>query len=1063
MPRSIDPSNIKKGSGLANQNSIDANAFVDELVEGLQAPLKAHIEDGLGAHAASAISTTGSQEQYFTMNAQGNFDELAALVPIKPSSIGTVGSLLSTFGIPDWGALKLYDAGLIERGDVASPDPTTPNTDAFVYPEFWYPAFETADILGTNLPGGVFDPWANDPITDPTFNVDPVGTGDPTYTGGGPGTTHHGAFTRGARPVIETARIIRAGPGNPVVVSGKLFPADRGVLALFHWPAGGDISAFLAQPLDVRVLAALNLGQGVNDDCDGDPGGIFTEGGVFGFPGRASGQLDLAELHAGVNAQTGDPLPAGPQPTAGQVRLGIDPNAGPVIPGGIKILGGTTLANGGGNDNNFFRYRLPHLNGYAEEGLAYTPPVEKPRYFEKPLVALDYLSPLTQAGDYEDFEKDYWTFQIARYRHRFNLLSPPGDQGSYFLLHFRREADFEAFARDGVMPDDLTDGYDLWSSGLVNYLNPESVDNLVDATDPADPQTSTAYHSLRAAVFEDPDPAPIALLDSYDYIGALDEVMFCSGVQYFLPNAAAGAGEGWKITELTLQLANLWSDAYLLGNHGTPAEQSPGLQHRPPVILYLGIGTSQQAVINGSGPGYTGVDNYQRVDFDYQDLDVLGGPWSLIQGPLAGQTADIVLTAVDTPIRFRGDDEPCHFWHNGNVRAFARRPLGNQDPLTLNTEFLFPLPGGDQILFHTTSQSPGFPSSGSYGNFPEPPNNYPRAPLENERKDVEERFLDEVYRFIVAEIPNLDPTYDPILMIGNLTGPGLPFAAAPIELPVRVGSSPAGTFGFASYLQNDYHLLDLSLAPVSEEAQVAGLPDRSPPVTDGAANPVPFAGRLIFPSEDYTVGFRPSVIAGDTSNAQFDYSGITNTRNYVRVLDAAYKNDTDPEPTVVGQSFLYFRVDGLHLEDFAYAPPGPGNSDIAILIKIPGLTTWMDLGRLDGDGPSKQDPLKDGAGCQVKGPETFNGFDAQTGVAYCQVKAHVGPVATVFANTVVAPPDRDVAPVVLRCLVPRTSTLDFRQGGPNGTSADARALVGVTVLRFSNQQGPDPFPLPTFP
>ena len=104
-----------------------------------------------------------------------------------------------------------------------------------------------------------------------------------------------------------------------------------------------------------------------------------------------------------------------------------------------------------------------------------------------------------------------------------------------------------------------------------------------------------------------------------------------------------------------------------------------------------------------------------------------------------------------------------------------------------------------------------------------------------------------------------------------------------------------------------------------------------------------------------------------------------------------------------GQTFVTIRVDGLTLEDFLYTPPGPGGATgvdaglytgIGISVKIPGLTTWMDLGRSDGDGPSKLDPLQDGAGCKVIGPETFNGIDPDSGMVYAQVKVNVGPAIT---------------------------------------------------------------------
>ena len=80
-----------------------------------------------------------------------------------------------------------------------------------------------------------------------------------------------------------------------VLVSGSLFPADRGTLALFHIPAGGTIQ-------DITCLAALNCGQGIEDGCDGETGGIWTYGAnndPYTYPAAASGQFDLIELHTG--------------------------------------------------------------------------------------------------------------------------------------------------------------------------------------------------------------------------------------------------------------------------------------------------------------------------------------------------------------------------------------------------------------------------------------------------------------------------------------------------------------------------------------------------------------------------------------------------------------------------------------------------------------------------------------------------------------------------------------------------------------------------------------------
>jgi hypothetical protein len=1066
MPRNVDPGSIKKGSGLANQNSVDSNSFTDEVIEGQQHGLEAHINDPQDAHDASAISTTTSGGIYYGDDVQSNLDELSALVPPRPPSIGNFSTFLEYTGIPDWGRLKLNDGGFVARGQVVPPDPGAPTNDFFVFNEFWWPPFEAQNIFpaSPNPPGGVFTTPGQDPSTDPTFNV---------LEGA---ATHQGGFTR-TIPVIETARVRESGDFE-TNVSGTVYPADRGVIALFHWPAGGDVSDFLAQPLTDQVVAAILCGQGINGDCDGDPGGIFEEGdpNVFAFPGRATGQYDLVELHSGTNNQTGDPLPGGANSAAGQVRLGSDPAAGvPVVVGGIPILGATSIANGGGNNTNFFRYRLPYLDDYsAATGIEYTPAVERPRYFEKPPVSLDPGVDLTQAGDFPDFPKDYWTFQVCRFRHEFDVGLDFPDHGSYLLLHFRREADFEAFARDGIMPDDVSFGYDLWSAGLVNYSFPESTDNLIDVTDPLAPVTSAAYHVLRGAIFTPDNPGLINTALSFTYDRERDEVMFCSGVQHFLPNGS-GIGTNWQIDTLSFGVDNLFNSSYRLGFNAGATAITPGLTHMNPAVLYLGAGTADQNIVNGLGVGYTGTAFYQRVDFDYTDLDSVSGPFDLTTGPTTLASADIILLGGDTPITFAGDDAQCHFWFNARVRMFVRRPPLHNDATPGMTEFTFPLPGGDMVLMHTTSHSPSFDSGGDYGNFKTGVGDFPpRANLENPRKDVEERFYDEVYRVAQSSMIMLDPTYNG--SVGNLTGPGLPFGPlGPLELPVRFASEALVSFGFASYLRTDLHQADLALSPLvaALEAQVSGLPDRSPPATDGVENPCPFSGMLIYPQIDYTTGFRPSIAGGDTTVTQPNYSTIADAdRRYIRVFDAAYSNQAaagDREPGVVGQPFLTFRIDGLELADFAYAAPGPGSALIALEVKVPGLTTWMDLGRRDMDGPSKQDPLVDGAGCQILDPNaTFDGRDAVTGTVFCQVRINMGPAINVFANTGLNPlAPLGVAPVMVRARIKAAgAAYNFTQGGPDASSDTPRALTGVTLLRHSDGLGPNdaaPFGPPAFP
>jgi hypothetical protein len=194
-----------------------------------------------------------------------------------------------------------------------------------------------------------------------------------------------------------------------------------------------------------------------------------------------------------------------------------------------------------------------------------------------------------------------------------------------------------------------------------------------------------------------------------------------------------------------------------------------------------------------------------------------------------------------------------------------------------------------------------------------------------------------------------------------------------------------------SVIQNDLHLSPLdNVVPgyTGESLQVAGLPDRNPSLAAGASYPFPPGGMLLFPQHGYNSGYSPT---GP------DYTTLGGIREYVRVFDANYAGSV----VAAGQPFFLIRVYGLQLQDYEYTAPGPGTlwstEGITIEVKVPGLTTWMDIGRVDGSGPSKQDALLDGAGCKVIGPDTFDAVSNQTQHAYSQVKVHVGPAANLFA------------------------------------------------------------------
>jgi hypothetical protein len=291
-----------------------------------------------------------------------------------------------------------------------------------------------------------------------------------------------------------------------LVISGTLFPADRGVLALIRFPSNSDsVSAGINTPATdysevlSRVVGAINLGQGVGQS-DGLPGGsIFSTSEGSDFPSLRSGQHDLYELHTGNYVLGSHRTGANPNltadPTIGQVRLLTDPLAFNVednqYPLGVPILFSPYEYSTSSNtktlvDNrNFLSYRLPVLEDYSPDGMV-TQTEERDRFFVKKTPNLDQENPeyrtlFSTAGGFVTFGgKDNYSYQVARYRHVVNLMdlapdtyanitaltdNPEYNFGSFALLHFKTEAGFERLVRDGIPPSDE----ELYSQNLLDY------------------------------------------------------------------------------------------------------------------------------------------------------------------------------------------------------------------------------------------------------------------------------------------------------------------------------------------------------------------------------------------------------------------------------------------------------------------------------------------------------------------------------------------------------------------------------------------------------------------
>jgi len=1078
MPRKLDPSKIKTGSGLAASDSIEGNAFVGTSISGAESnTLGAHINDPVDAHDASAVSIDGVPTGIFdTDNVEGALDELSGLVPARPPTIGNKKSYMSFTGVPDWGFLKLADSGLTQRGILSA----LGNSDSLVYPYF----HEEPKAFWINEP----NPRGADTQSDSVFNVE-----NATYQGGGFGKTFSGGFNRNNTHTIESFNLYEPSAGSrEVVISGSLFPADRGTLGIFYIPANGSIN-------DIECLAAINCGQGILDECDGKTGGIFTiatNDDIYDYPSAATGQYDLQELHTGyvrnsnvniasvlnsaglasITCVSPHGLQAGEQVfiqgcdavpdingyqtvtaivglnefqitptgvitvngTTGVVGVPLSPssfnptnadNSAGQVRLGYTILGGTSVSAAptdvsfadNRNDNNFFRYRLPYLAKY--DSLIYTPSDQQSRYFTKPPVSENPSTDLDLAGNYEGFVKDYWTFQLARYRHQIELPSGVGaeEKGSVLMLHFKREAGFENLVVDKVAP--LNE--EIYSANLVDWSSIESALNIYKTTAEGDLNSSDSYNILKSRIFEDNvgTVAPV-LSGSYTLTRTQDQMVFVSGVAYFKPHPSEA--NPLQLEELSFSVNNLFDNTFRLGRSSDSTESTPALTTPDPTFLWMGsYGSSLSVPTEDHGRG----DLTRKAEIKYSLL----GSFDLSNPPPSGAIGTFNAPAGSHYV-VQGDVTNPRFCSDVQVRAFARRPLLH-DSLSYVEGIELSETIGDTIMAHSTSGTLYSPEVIGFSS----------------QKDYEERFLDESYRWI-GDLGDSSTSGYPTTLNADeykrIVGSGLPTVGV-IDIPVRVSDSAYG-FQLAGFRSKNNHLDPLDtvlLSTPEQEAQVCGLPDRNPPLSDGVVDPMPSRGLLKYPQDDYSTGHRPSIARGDLSvYAQPDYSGFTNDRVYIRAFDLAFSRSTNPLPEAIGSTFFKIRIHGLQLEDFAWSGGASAGSDaIAIFVKLAGLTTWMDIGRLDGSGASKQDAFSDGAGCQVNDPtETKNGVDTQTGIVYSDVLVHTGISASIYENA------WGEAPVLVKVVIKDSATgraLNFEQGGANGTVSNVRGLVGLEIIR----------------
>ena len=699
-------------------------------------------------------------------------------------------------------------------------------------------------------------------------------------------------------------------------------------------------------------------------------------------------------------------------------------------------------------------------------------------------------APVT-AGNYTAFDEDYWTWQIARYRHVFvatgttntiNTAVPPTELlGTYWLTHFKSEKDFEQFVLAGTVPTSV------YSAKVILPVDTNGVVNTLTTTSQFTPfgpaplyaQAAPTYHEVRrelalGGILSDLTVAHTDFVTSQFGIDQLQEfLMWVSGVAYFVPCAADGTS-AVTISTITVDVQNAWKGSYRTDDSwgtGDPAVAPTVVSSPCPAMLSLAPFSFSST---GGFPSYIAPSvllstsdkaRKQRIELGYTVLGSNGGDaFSESNGPLAADDLTITLTHPSDPdIVLAGDTLDPSFSADAALRTYIRKPSIGVDwehvalPAWDGTGPAVPGQGhrvdwddGRLILFHSTYfNSSGF---GKFGNFATGgPTLYPF--LFSQDKDTGERFLDEVYRYRVTWASVILPADEK----AHLVGPGMAgWGSGPLPVPVRPDATLAGKWldGLWIWLHDFEHTLlgnDPGFTHLASELQVAGLPDRNPPIGDWVTLPFPSAGLLRYPIINYSAGYAPSVAEGAPS--QPDYTTCTGTRGYVRAFDAAFSHAGSlPAVPAAGQPFVVLRIDGLNLTDIAY-DPGPLASP-NIFVKIPGLTTWMNIGRADGAGPSKQDPALDGAGCMVVGPHTFSSINTETGFVYCQIEVNVGPVVNLAVG------QGNEVPVLVKVVMPEfpagewdlTKEYDPSTGifgpknGPGLHCDTIRGLVGIKIV-----------------
>lgn len=507
MPKKIDPTTISvsgKGEGVSPSEI-----------------LKTQINRERDAYNSSQISNYSSiPDKFFDGDLESNLNDLTGAMPKRPPTLGEESIVFDNgtlSGVTDWGMLKQADSSIHTRRASFSSGTYggLPSTLVKNDPKDSYPYYLDS------MPSG------EDPRTDSIFNVEDINNMYPDNLSGAGGgrsnlaTIFHNSDLKACRS-IKHEEFNNFGANKGFTISGFLFPADRGTVALLHWDAHQTDfldPATTREEIMNRVIGAINLGQGIESGNDGKAGGeIFIEGNQSSpdpseFPSRLGGQYDLGEMQR-ATYRSDDPTRSGnaiPNLSAnahlGSVRLLRDERAVSFTPsthpsGNLPVLFGTEMwnfdtssydnnnANATNKDKNFLAYRMPYLSSYSPDDLEIDK-IERARFFKA-------ITPSSQtifdsAGNYFGFESDAHTYQIARYRYSVdfkqikaglsssysdmeNQTTPSLNIGSFALIHFKTESAFESLVRDGVVPSED----DLWSYTLYDYDEAGGERNMIE-------------------------------------------------------------------------------------------------------------------------------------------------------------------------------------------------------------------------------------------------------------------------------------------------------------------------------------------------------------------------------------------------------------------------------------------------------------------------------------------------------------------------------------------------------------------------------------------------------